>query len=280
MPTVLAISSFAAASRVGLSAAVPVYNACQIAVIAVPTVTLGRHPGWGPPGGGAVPDKSFESLMAAVAEHPDADRISHVVTGYFASPGQVDVTARVIEALKRRAPGLAVTVDPIMGDVPGGLYVPPAVAVAVRSELLPLATLIAPNAWEAEHLTGEDATAVEGAAKAARALGKPALISSVRRGGRIGAIWATPRETLVADAPMRTSAPKGTGDLLTAVAVACLMRGEGPRDALAATIGVVEAMLALGEERGLAELPVDALPAILATDPRASVESLTSSLAG
>ena len=47
-----------------------------------------------------------------------------------------------------------IVVDPIMGDVGKGLYVSEEVADAIEHELAPIAHLIAPNAWEAERLTG------------------------------------------------------------------------------------------------------------------------------
>ncbi len=56
---------------------------------------------------------------------------------------------------RRRAAGPAVLCDPVIGDH-GGLYVPEAVATAIRDRLMPLATLATPNRFELAWLTGTE----------------------------------------------------------------------------------------------------------------------------
>ena len=52
MPLVLVISSYVAASRVGGGIAPYVLGPMKVDAVHVPTCLFGRHPGWGPPGGG------------------------------------------------------------------------------------------------------------------------------------------------------------------------------------------------------------------------------------
>jgi hypothetical protein len=60
-------------------------------------------------------------------------------------------------------------VDPVLGD-DGRLYCDAALVPVFRDELAPLASLLTPNAFEAELLTGERVTDVASALRAARAL--------------------------------------------------------------------------------------------------------------
>ena len=69
MPHVLILSSLVAGSRVGGRVAVSALEARGIDTVFVPTVLLGRHPGHGAPGGGAVPAEQFGSMLEGVAAH-------------------------------------------------------------------------------------------------------------------------------------------------------------------------------------------------------------------
>ncbi len=185
--TVIAISSFAAASAVGLGIIAPALHAQGLEVIAVPTVTLGRHPGWGPPGGGPTPDAMFASLLEGAAAHPLAAEAHWVLSGYVASPAQVAAIAAFVSALKRARPALGYVCDPVMGDAPKGLYVPEEAAQAVAQRLVPLADVVTPNAWEAARLTGRPVTTAAEARAAAETLSVDG-----RGRARLAAVTSTP----------------------------------------------------------------------------------------
>ena len=138
MPAILILSSHVAASAVGGSAQGVALARMGIETALVPTVLLGRHPGLGAPGGGAVSDAIFEGMLEGVAATGLLGRLDAVITGYFASPGQVAAAARIIGAVRAASPGARIVVDPIMGDYPGGLYVPETVALAIVADLIPL----------------------------------------------------------------------------------------------------------------------------------------------
>ena len=117
---------------------------CDVALL--PTTMLGRHPGWGAPGGGAVSDDLFQGMSEGLAANDIPARCDGVITGYFASRDQVNRAADLIERdIKGRVP---VIVDPVIGDDGKGLYVKQEVAVSIADRLLPLADVITPNAFE------------------------------------------------------------------------------------------------------------------------------------
>src|SRR5579863_7809673 len=89
MPAVLILSSLVAASRVGGSAQAAALERMGVRALLVPTVTLGRHPGLGAPGGGAVPDERFAGMLEGVDAASGFEGLAAMITGYFASAGQV-----------------------------------------------------------------------------------------------------------------------------------------------------------------------------------------------
>jgi pyridoxine kinase len=207
--------------------------------IHVPTVLYGRHPGLGAPGGGAVSAERFESLIEGVEASGALDGVDAVIAGYFASPRQAQATARLIDAM----PGSWIVVDPIMGDAETGLYVSEAVARAIAADLIPRAGLIAPNAWELARLAGRPVTDAPSALAAARSLGKPVLVSSVEAYGDIAVLYADGANAWLAAHPRQPTAPKGTGDILTAHFVGAVLGGSAPREALYMAVSEVAAVV-------------------------------------
>lgn len=257
MPLALVLSSHVAGSRVGASAQALALAQFAIDAVEVPTVLFGRHPGWGAPGGGAVPTPLFEGMLEGVCDNGLFDLADLVVTGYFASPEQVALAAEAAQA----CPNAVIIVDPIMGD--GELYVPPEVAEAIERDLVPIAHLVAPNLWEAERLTGVTIDGPKAAAEAARKFGKPALISSVPCDGEIGVVYADPRGAWLAAHKLLAKAPSGTGDLLTALFAALLIEDIAPEERLERAVGGVALAVEAADMWDAPELPIVALGARL-----------------
>jgi pyridoxine kinase len=255
MPVALILSSYVAASRVGGMAQALALAALGIEPVVAPTVLLGRHPGRGAPGGGAVSDEMLEDVLAGIEADGVLARADVLITGYFASAGQVHAAAGIVDAA-RAARTAKIIVDPIMGDG-GRLYVSEAVAKAIADELVPRADVVTPNAWELERLSGVEIADAPAAVEAARRLGKAALVSSVPCGEAIGVVYADPAGAWLASHPRAPSAPNGTGDLLTALFAAALVEGLPPDQALARAVGGVAGAVAAGGD----ELPIVTLGA-------------------
>jgi pyridoxine kinase len=280
MPTALILSSFVASSRVGGAMQALALSEFRFEPILVPTVLFGRHPGWGAPGGGPVATDMFESLLDGVEANGAFEQVDLVITGYFTSAAQVRASARAIDAV-RAAPRAAesrkplVIVDPTMGDAGKGLYVQPEVPAAITAELIRRADYVAPNAWELERLTGVPARSPASAVDAARLLGRPTLVSSVERGQEIGAVYADRSEAWFAAHAKNADAPRGTGDLLTALFAAALSEGQPVSYALARAVGGVAETVAAAAMWKTPELPLMAMgPKIKAASPSVRIERL------
>jgi pyridoxine kinase len=272
MARVLILSSYVATSRVGGGAQALALARLGIEPILAPTVLFGRHPGHGPPGGGAVDAETFEAMIGGVEAQGLLGQLDAVITGYFATPEQVAIAADTLGRVKVAAPGARLIVDPIMGDEDSGLYVKEAVAEAVATLLVLCADIVAPNAWELARLSGRAVTDAASAVSAARVLDKPVLVSSIRSRDEIGAVLADSDGAWFASHPAAPAAPKGTGDLLTALFAAALLGGFAGPDALGLAVGGVAD--AVDEAGGLDELPLAAFPTTLGASPFVSLEAL------
>ena len=239
MATVLVISSQVAASRVGASAGAFVLRRLGHEAVVLPTVLLGRHPGWGAPGGGAVAASHLHSMWDAI--RAQNLRFDAVQTGYFAHPAQIDLAADIIDTLQPST----VMVDPVIGDN-GALYVPQTIAEPIRDTLLPRATLITPNLWEYDWLT-RHAPIPAGVAE---------LITSADYGSLIGAEYRDGTTTLSVRHERFASVPHGGGDTLAALWLAHALDGLAPADNLARSVGSVLAILRAAVESDAGELPL------------------------
>lgn len=267
MPLALILSSYVAASRVGGQAQALALAPFKIDAALAPTVVFGRHPGWGPPGGAAIETGVFESVLQGLEANRTFALADVIVTGYFASAGQVALAAGAIDrawAATDRSGSYSgrclVVVDPIMGDEGPGLYVRPEVADAVAAELAPRADWITPNAWELARLSDRPVGSPLEAVAAARALGKPALVTSVPCAqGRIGLVCADASRAVLFSHERLEGVPHGTGDLVTAVFAARLVEGADPFDAAHDAARAAAEAVQAARDWSAPELPIVAL---------------------
>jgi pyridoxine kinase len=241
MARILAISSQVAYGPVGLTALVPALQARGHEVLAVPTVTLSNHPGHGKPAGfGTAPD-DMHAIFDALQRLGALRDIDAVLTGYFASPEQVREAAQAISAIE---PAL-VLVDPVIGDGQS-LYVPQAVANAIRDALVPLATIITPNRFELEWLSGAAVTDEASAIAAARRLGVGECLATSIPAGHDALLTLLVASHGVHHHLSRKllQVPHGTGDFLSGLYLAERLRC-APGEAFAAAMRRLDHAIAL-----------------------------------
>lgn len=248
----------------------------------VPTTLLGRHPGWGPPGGGPVSPEMMRGMLQGIEANGLFGECDAVLTGYFASPEQVEVATEAIDRI-RAAPRRAghahspqrplIVVDPIMGDSDKGLYVPEPVAAALARRLVPKADLVACNLWEFGQLSGAGEIArLEQVADAAQASGRDWLVTSVPADAGIGALLCGDGDVMLAETVEHEGrVPRGAGDLLKLRFVGGLASGESRREALARATGATAAVIAKALDWDAPELPLAACQRIIATPPEAGL---------
>jgi pyridoxine kinase len=258
MAVVLILGSHVASSRVGgtLANLALALSPFEIDPIHVPTTLLGRHPGLGAPGGGGVADDIFAGMLEGVAAGGLFAGIDAVLTNYFASPAQVERAARAIYAVKAANPRAIIVVDPVMGDAPAGLYVAGAVAQTIVEQLVPRADYLTPNLWELGFLTGLPTDTLPQINYAARTIGRPTIITSVRARDGIGAMFVDGDQAWLSVHDEVPQAPKGTGDLLASLFLGHLLQNQLPRIAMSKALAGVNVAVNASATWKTSDLPI------------------------
>ncbi|KAL6007449.1 hypothetical protein ACLOJK_032946 [Asimina triloba] len=78
---------------------------------------------------------------------------THLLTGYIGSASFLNTVLEVVDKLRSVNPQLIYVCDPVMGDE-GKLYVPRELVDVYREKVVPVASMLTPNQFEAELLTG------------------------------------------------------------------------------------------------------------------------------
>jgi pyridoxine kinase len=287
MPLVLVISSYVAASRVGGGIAPYVLGPMKVDPVHVPTCLFGRHPGWGPPGGGAVAADMMEKMLEGVQANNLFGLMDAVVTGHFSAPDQIAVACDAIDRIRDTPRGQShrhfpekpiIIVDPVMGDETPGLYIKPETATALMTDLVPRADILAPNLWEFAKLIATDLSSLrtpEDVARAAFARGGCWLISSIPSPKGIGVLYVDPDTALFAETSrIAGKIPNGTGDMLTLRFTGGLVSGLGAEAALADAVGATHLVIDKTAQWRGTELNLAACSDLLASPPPAPVRLL------
>ncbi|MCI5075134.1 pyridoxal kinase PdxY [Oricola sp.] len=272
-PAVVVISSHVARGSVGNRAMVFALESLGFPVWSVPTVTLPWHPGHGPAPRIVPEAKEFAAFMGALASSPHLGEVGAVVTGYLGSADQAGPVADFVSALRRANPQALHVCDPVIGDQ-GGLYVPGAVAEAIRDRLFAIADIVTPNRFEFAWLTGSKTDSNEDIrATASQMAARHVLVTSAHAmlAGGIGNLLVDGETAMLAEHRQIANPPNGTGDLTTALFLAHLLIGAQPQKALQMATASVYDLVARACRRGADELMLETDQASLAS-PMAMVQ--------
>jgi hydroxymethylpyrimidine/phosphomethylpyrimidine kinase len=184
--------------------------------------TLGVH------GMMAVPPSFVRRQMEVVLDDIGADCIK---TGMLHSAATLDV---VVEVIATRAAGVPLVVDPVLAASDGTLLLDEAALDAVKSRLIPRATVLTPNLPEAEILTGmtlRDLDDMKRAAAMLAALGSRCVL--IKGGHMPGAmvrdVFFGEEGMAVIESPrIETRHTHGTGCTLAAGIAVGLAQGMAP----------------------------------------------------
>ncbi|MBC7768153.1 MAG: pyridoxal kinase [Phycisphaerales bacterium] len=238
MKTILSIQSQVAGARVGNSVAAFAMERLGVRVLQLPTVLLGRRPDHGAPGGGAVAADMLASMIDGLAADALLGEIDAVLTGYIGAAEQAPVILDAVARIKAANPSAIFVCDPVLGDE-GRTFVTDAVAEAVLGGLCAHADWLTPNLYELGLITGAPLDGLTAARAAAKRIGKPVLCSSIRTALGLGNLLAAPTGDWFCETPRLPRAPKGTGDLLSALYLARRVRGDALAIALEGATGAV-----------------------------------------
>ena len=221
--TILTISSQVVFGHVGNSVADFTLRRLGHRVIAVPTVLLSNHKGYPDAVGEVFGPDLLREFFSALERRGVLDELTAVQTGFLATVGQAQSTFDFLGELRSGKPDLPIIVDPVMGDK-GRLYVDPALPAVYRDRAPSLASLITPNAFEAETLLGASPSGLEGLVKGLQDRGFDAgVITSAETLAEVSAAKAIlafegSQQTLIEhDAVVFPRDPNGVGDVVAAL---------------------------------------------------------------
>jgi pyridoxine kinase len=264
---VISIQSQVVHGHVGNSAAVHAMQAEGVNVAAVPTTLLSNHPRYPTLRGRVLEAELVADLLKGVEERDLVDEAAVLVTGYLGSPDNATVVADFVERALTRNLKLVYLCDPVIGD-DGRVYVADGILDVVRHRLLPAASLITPNQFELELLSGVTVADTEGLRAAAAAIAGRGRIDIVATGCTLTDTPAGQVETILCAGgqlsrfatPRLPIRPYGTGDLLTGLIAAHLAKGTAIEAALRLAVETIFAVLVRTQEAGSAEMRLVPLP--------------------
>lgn len=275
---VLAISSQVGRGSVGLRAAGFALERLGHQVWKVPTIWMPWHPGHaknlGVPPRSVTPDDVFAASLEALTGTPVIGEVGAILTGYFASAGQVTAACRAIDAVRETSPDVLVVCDPVSADS-HGIYVPADVVIALREELLPRCDLATPNRFEAAVFSGqEEASNNSDLVTMAGVLGVPSVVVTSAFGmmkNSMGALALRDGKAILVEHTSVDGAPHGTGDLFSALLTSHMMAGAALDAAVARATSSVFEIVARSAKAGSDELLIASEQASLVS-PMAMVQ--------
>nr|MEC9417167.1 pyridoxal kinase [Pseudomonadota bacterium] len=226
----------------------------------LPTILLPWHPGQGKGTRIVAPAADFTAIVEDLAASAKLAEVGAVISGYLGNPEQAAAIASLVKAVKTHTPDAPYLCDPVMGDQhdgSGNLYVPTATAEAIRDQLVPLADVVTPNAFELGWLTGREIDSEMQALAAARVLGNERVMvtsSPALRRNAIANLLAGPRGAVAAEHASIANPPHGTGDLIAGLFLANLLAGQNDEEALKRASASVFELVARSVRKGADEL--------------------------
>ena len=202
-----------------------------------------------------IPLAVIEAQARAVLDDIGADAIK---TGMLGDAATVELAARLIAGA-----GAPAVVDPVMVAKGGGALLAPAAVTAVRERLVPVATLLTPNAPEAEALTGLVIATTDDLRRAGAALLAAGAQAVLMKGGHVPGpsvvdiLMTSAGETAFEAERIETRHTHGTGCTLASACATGLAQGLPLTDAVARAWAYVQEAIAHAPGLGAGHGPLD-----------------------
>jgi len=179
-------------------------------------------------------------------------------TGMLANAAIIDMVAKKIREHRLKN----IVVDPVMVATSGDLLIQKNAVAALRTKLIPLATVVTPNIAEAEELTGMKLRSSEEMREAARLISNMGAEIVIIKGGHLKGpamdLFYDGRKFTSLNAPrIRTKNTHGTGCTFSAAIAAYLAKGEKIDSAVALAKKFITRAIQLSFSIGAGHSPVN-----------------------
>ncbi|HET7410928.1 MAG TPA: pyridoxal kinase [Paracoccaceae bacterium] len=262
LPLVISIQSQVAFGHVGNSAAAYPMRACGVEVIEVPTALLSNHPHYPTMHGSILEPDLVAGLLAGLVERGLLERVAVILSGFLGRAGTARAVADFVSRAKVVNPGLIYVCDPVMGDADLGFFADEPLREAFIHDVVPLADVVLPNAFELTALCCVPIDGAEDVARARASLGRPAVVATSvpvpGRPDRLATVTATETACASIEVTRLPVRPAGTGDLLAGLTAARLALGLELETAVARAVAGVAVALSRTSGEPWAEMPIAA----------------------
>jgi pyridoxine kinase len=262
--SILSIQSHVVYGHVGNSAAVFPLQRIGCEVWPLNTVQFSNHTGYPDFRGQAFDAAMIDDCVAGIAARGALARCDAILSGYMASPEVGAAILRGVAAAREQNAGAVYCCDPVLGDVGPGVYVRAGVAEFMRERALPAATILTPNHFELDLISGLPSTNIAGAREALEILHQRGpgaiLVTSLVLDdtpadaidlavSENGALWRlrTPK------APIKVN---GAGDVIAALFLAHWLRTHSAPQAIALAASSVYGLIEATAKAGSRELEI------------------------
>lgn len=222
---VLSIQSHTVQGYVGNKSAVFPLQLLGYDVDPIHSVQFSNHTGYPTFKGQVLNGQQLWDIIEGL-EANDLLYYTHLLTGYIGSVSFLNTVLEVIKKLRSINPNLTYVCDPVMGDE-GKLYVPPEMVSVYREKVVSVASMLTPNQFEAEQLTGSRIASEQDGREACNILHavgpSKVVITSININGSLLLIGSHKKEKGQSPEQFKIAIPKipayftGTGDLTTAL---------------------------------------------------------------
>jgi pyridoxine kinase len=262
--SILSIQSHVAYGHVGNAAAVFPLQRIGCEVWPIHTVQFSNNTGYPDWRGQAFDAKMIDDCVAGIAARGALARCDAILSGYMGSAEIGAAIVRAATAVRAENAQAIYCCDPVLGDVGRGLYVKEGVAAFMRERAVSAATILTPNHFELDLLSGLPSTDINGARHALRALHA--------RGPRVIVVTSvtldsTPSDAIDVivsekDALWRVRTPRapisvnGAGDVFAALFLAHWLPKRSAPEAIALAASSVYGLVAATAKAGSRELEI------------------------
>lgn len=269
LPLVISIQSNVAYGHVGNSAAALPMRACGVEVVEVPTTLLSNHPHYPTMRGRILDADLVADILSGLLERDLGARAAVILSGFMGRGETASDVANFVRQMRAVNPRLVYVCDPVMGDADLGYFADTFLRDAFKEELVPLADVILPNAFELETLSGIPITDPDAVVEARTILDRPVVVATSvpvpTRPTRLATVTSTAHGCATVEVDRLPVRPAGTGDLLTGLGAARLALGTELETAVARAVAGVGVALSRTGTEPWTEMPIAAaLDAIVA----------------
>jgi pyridoxine kinase len=268
---ILSIQSSVSAGHVGNNAAVFPLQRLGFEVWRVDTVIFSNHPAHGRHQGRVVASGEVAALLSGIEALGLWPHCDAVLSGYLGTADTGPVVTDAVTRIRAAHKDTLYLCDPVIGDQ-GKRYVAEGLVDFYRTQGVPAADLVTPNAFEAQCLTGIETATAESALAAARALRamgpRIAVITGVLEGDDVVTVAANKTGAWRVITPRLPIPGYGAGDLFAALLLGHLLRKAALPDALSRAVSAVQAVLAADASESALDLPLIAAQDALLAPPR------------